>query len=163
MAVAAEKSTIRDSVARVEAPRSSDRLFVRRSTRVASSRAQSVQASISHTSAREIVDALPGGKRRVGYAYEVLEPVAEELGPTIRHVVPAENASSLRDTATPQLGLSVSRKRSATSVDPALGRGPTPKRLASAADFSPTHFDEPVSDGLFPPLLAPHLPIQPSP
>ena len=162
VAVAAGGRSNKDSVARVEAPRSSDRLFIRRSTRVASSRAHSTQASTSHPSAtsREIVDALPGGKRKAGYAYEVLEPVAEEPGPTIRPVMPAGNASSFWDMASPQLGRSASRKRSATSAAPSIGRGPTSKRLASAADFSPAHFEEPVSDGPVPPLSAPHLSVR---
>ena len=54
VAVAAVESTIRDSVARVEAPRSSDRLFVRRSTRVASSRAQSVLGCEGHRNAWQV-------------------------------------------------------------------------------------------------------------
>ena len=78
----------------VEAPANSDQLFVRRSARVASSRSHSVQASASNPSVVEVVDALPGGKRKVGYAYEVLEAVNEEPGPSIRPVVPAGNASS---------------------------------------------------------------------
>ena len=65
----------------VEAPESSDRLFVRRSARRASSRSHSVQASASNPSVLEVVDALPGGKRRVGYAYEVLEAVNEDPEP----------------------------------------------------------------------------------
>ena len=64
------------------------------SARVASSRSHSVQASASNPSVVEVVDALPGGKRKVGYAYEVLEAVNEEPGPSIRPVVPAGNASS---------------------------------------------------------------------
>ena len=148
----------------VEAPESSDQLFVRRSARVASSRSHSVQASASNLSVVEVVDALPGGKRKVGYAYEVLEAIVEEPGPSIGPVVPAGNASSLRDAATPQHGATAGRKRSATSAAPVSGhRGPIFKRLASAADFSPTHFNEPVSDGPFPPLLASHLPAPPSP
>jgi hypothetical protein len=163
VAVATGGRSKHDPVRMVKAPESSDRLFVRRSARMASSRSHSVQASASNPAVVEVVDALPGGKRRVGYAYEVLEAANEGPGPSIRPVVPAGNASSLRDAATPQSGPTAGRKRSATSAAPASGRrGPTPKRLASAADFSPTHFDEPASDDQVPPLLASHLPVPPS-
>jgi hypothetical protein len=148
----------------VEAPESSDRLFIRRSARRASSRSHSVQASASNPSVLEVVDALPGGKRRVGYAYEVLQAVNEDPELSIRPVILAGNASSLRDTATPQHGLSASGKCSATSTAPASGpRGPISKCLASAADFSPTHFDEPLSDAPIPPLLTSHPHVLPSP
>ena len=97
----------------------------------------------------------PGGKRKAGYAYQVLQAVAEEAGPPSRTVVePVGNAGGLRDTATPQQALTsslVGRKRSATSAAPVSDQhGSATKRLASAADFSPTHFDEPVSDGHIP-------------
>jgi hypothetical protein len=135
VAVAAGGRARQDSLRVVEAPKSSDRFFIRRSARVASSRSHSVQASALNPSAVEIVDALPGGKHRVGYAYEVLETVGEAPGPSIRPVGPAGNASSLRDAAIPQLGPITNRKRSATSaVSGSDRRGPISKRLASAAD-----------------------------
>ena len=139
------------------APEGSDRFFVRRSSRVASSRSQTAGASSSNP-VMEVVDAPPGGKRKTGYAYQVLQPVVEEAGPPIRTVEPVGNAGGLRDTATPQQVLIsgsapsiVGCKRSATSAAPAPDQhGSASKRLASAADFSPTHFDEPVSDGHIP-------------
>ncbi|KAF8234237.1 hypothetical protein L208DRAFT_844956 [Tricholoma matsutake] len=93
-------------------------MLVWRSTRITSSRAGSVNPSTSHPSNQNIVEALPGRKRKVGYAYQVLQPVA-------------------------------GHKRSAMSTALDDGHhGPTSRKLASAADFSPTHFDEPASDGL---------------
>jgi hypothetical protein len=71
-ATAAGGRSNRDSSRMVQAPESSDRFFVRRSSRVASSRSQSVQVRAPNAPVVEVVDALPGGKRRVGYAYEVL-------------------------------------------------------------------------------------------
>ena len=147
---------------RVEAPKGAGQLLIRRSQRVASSRSRSRptgQASASNVSATEFVDAPPGGKRKVGYAYQVLDPVSEEAGPT-------GNADSLRDITTPQLGSAsgAGRKRSATSAASGSGRhGPSSKRLASAADFSPTHFDEPLSDAPMPERPSTHRPDLPSP
>ena len=157
VAVEAGGEANRKAAKRVMAPEGSDRFFVRRSSRVASSRSQTAGASSSNP-VMEVVDAPPGGKRKTGYAYQVLQPVAEEAGPPIRTVEPVGNAGGLRDTATPQQVLIsgsapsiVGRKRSATSAAPAPDqRGSASKRLASAADFSPTHFDEPVSDGHIP-------------
>jgi hypothetical protein len=54
----------------------------------------------------------------------------------------------------PQFGptTGMGRKRSATSAAPASGhRRSVAKRMASASNFSPTHFDEPVSSGPVPP------------
>jgi hypothetical protein len=66
---------------------------------------------------KDFVDALPGGKRKVGYAYQILDPVSEEAGPSVRPVVPAGTlvTGDLRGTATPQLGsiTGTGRKRSA--------------------------------------------------
>ena len=147
---------------RVEAPKDAGQLLIRRSQRVASSRSQSRptgQASASNVSTTEFVDAPPGGKRKVGYAYQVLAPVSEDAGPT-------GNADGLRDIATPQLGSAsgAGRKRSATSAASGSARhGPSSKRLASAADFSPTHFDEPLSDAPIPEQPSMHRPNVPSP
>jgi hypothetical protein len=143
VAVAAGGASIQGSVRRVEAPRGSAQFLIRRSARVASVQANTVM---------EIVDAPPGGKRRIGYAYQILDPLPED-GPSIRQIAPAGNGGGFRDTVTPQLGpiTGSGRKRSATSAASGSGRhGPTSKRLASAADFSPTHFDEPVSDAPIP-------------
>jgi hypothetical protein len=138
---------------RVEAPVGSAQFHIRRSSRVASSRSRSMQASASLPPVMEIVDTLPGRKRKLGYAYEILQPTSEEAGPSVRSVVPTGNVDGPRDIATPQRGSTngTGRKRSATSAAPeSAGRGPVSKRLASAADFSPTHFDEPASDGPIP-------------
>lgn len=130
-------------------------MLVWRSTRITSSRAGSVNPSTSHPSNQNIVEALPGRKRKVGYAYQVLQPVGEESGQSGRPIDPAGNAGGLRDIATPQLESMADtttlagHKRSAMSTALDDGhRGPTSRKLASAADFSPTHFDEPASDGL---------------
>jgi hypothetical protein len=56
-------------------------------------------------------------------------------------------------STTPQFGLTAGtgRKHSATNAAPGSDyRGPVAKHLASAADFSLTHFNEPVSGGLEP-------------
>jgi hypothetical protein len=107
----------------------------------------------------EFVNAPPGGKRKTGYAYQVLQPVVEDAGHAINPVDPIGNVGGLRDTDTPQSGSAVGpststgRKRSATSAAPDSGRrGPVSRKLASAADFSPTHFDEPNSDAPIPPM-----------
>jgi hypothetical protein len=165
VAVAAENESIHNSSTRVEVPEGSTQLLVRRSKRVASSRSTSTLANASSSSLAEIVEAPPGVKHKLGYAYQILPPVVEEAEPSARPVVLAGNASSLRDAATPQMGPAAGtqaftgRKRSATS---ASGRhGSVTKRLASAADFSPTHFDEPNSDAPIPPppsILRPRLP-----
>jgi hypothetical protein len=143
-----------DSINRVVAPEGSAHLHVHRSVRVASSRARSSQPSTMHPAGWEIVDAPPGGKRKAGYAY--LQPVAEEAEQSTSSVVPVGNGGGSRDITHPQLGSTLAgsvlpgRKRSASSAAPGSGRrGPaprTPQRLASAADFSPSHFEEPNSD-----------------
>ena len=97
--------------------------------RVASSRSssRSLQASASNTSLPSIVEALPGGKINLGYAYQVLQLVVEEIGQSSRPTDAAGNASGFWDLATPQRGLLVGplnfmgRKRAATST--ALGSG----------------------------------------
>ena len=90
-----------------------------------------------------------------------------------------EGKDLLRGHATPQSGapagstILAGRKRSASNAASGSGsrrHGPTPRHLASAADFSPTHFDEPASDAIPPsafsrnhsPLLSPRQP-PPSP
>jgi hypothetical protein len=111
----------------------------------------------------EFVEAPPGGKRKISYAYQVLQPIGEESGVPSSSVGPVGNAGGLRDTATPQLvsatamTIFAGRKRSATSAAAGSGRrAPGHRHLASAADFSPTHFSEPVSDGPIPPPQSSH-------
>ena len=169
VAVAAERVPSRDSSSRVAAPEGAAQFFVRRSLRVASSRSGSVQASASMP-VIEVVDAPPGGKRKIGYAYQVLEPVAEEVGHATRTSGSVGNVGSLRDANAPQLVLTTGtktmagRKRSATSAAPGSGRrGPNSGWLASAADFSPNHFEEPASNGPVPPLDSHRRSLPPSP
>jgi len=98
----------------------------------------------------------------VGYAYKVLQPVIKKTtsGPSLlgKSMGPPGNASGLQDTATPQVSLMAKPtslagcKHSATSAAPGSAHpGPGPSHLASAADLSPTHFDEPMSDAPIPP------------
>ena len=145
VAVAAKGVATQGSASRVEAPKGSAQLLVRRSTRTASSRAASVQANAQNPPV-VLVDAPPGGKRKLGYAYQVLDPLPEAVESSTRPLAPTGNGGGFRDTVTPQLGSTagIGRKRSATSA--AHRPGHLGKRLASAADFSPTHFVEPVSD-----------------
>ena len=141
----------------VEAAEGSSQLLVCRSAPVAASRSRSVQTSASTSTLQSFVDAPPGGKRKVRYAYQVLQTVNEESKQLLQTGDPTENASGCRDLDTPQLGTPAGptalagRKRSATTL--ALGSGrsaPTPRMLASKVDISPTHFDEPVSDDIIP-------------
>lgn len=179
VAVAARMEFGQGPSLRVEEPEGVSTFHVRRSLRVASSRARSMQPSLPTSSAQDIVEALPGGRRRAGYAYQVLQSVGEEDTSSFPTAVPTENAGVLRGHATPQSGapagptILAGRKRSASSAASGSGsrrRGPTPRHLASAADFSPTHFDEPDSDAIPPPAfsrnhsppLSPHQP-PPSP
>ena len=155
VAVEAGGESNRKAAKRVWAPEGSDQFFICRSSCVASSRSRTAGASSSNPPVVEVVDVPPGGKRKAGYAYQVLQAVAEEAGPPSRTVVePVGNAGGLRDTTTPQQALTsslVGQKCSATSAAPVSDQhGSATKRLASAADFSPTHFDEPVSDGHIP-------------
>lgn len=168
VAVMVDGGPHRDPVRRVEAPSGSAQLLVRRSTRVPSSRARSHHASTSIPPGVELVDALPGGKRRLGYVYQVLPAVAEEAGPPTGLADPAGNVGGLRDSTIPQQVSTAGppaptgRKRAASSAAPGSGRrGPMPGKLASAADFSPTHFNEPVSDGPVPPFPASHHLLSP--
>ena len=161
-----------DSVRRVEAPEGFSQLHVRRSIRVATHRSRSTTLTpTSIPPGSEIVDAPPGGKRTKGYVHLVLPSVVEEDGQPSNSVDPNGNGGGLRDIASPQVGLTASRKRAASSAAPGSGRrGTAPRQLASAADFSPTHFNEPVSDGPIPPtdswdhlsLPPPHQPSFPS-
>ena len=107
----------------------------------------------------------------------MLSPTAEEPGHSATPASPAGNVSGFWDAAIPQTGPMVSTpnlvncKRSATSA--ALGsahQAPMVRHLASAADFSPTHFDKPASEDhismlkpLQPPPALPSLNLQPDP
>ena len=157
VAVTTGKISIRGPSQLVEAPEGSARLSVRRSSRVASSKSQSLQHSNSNSSAQDIVETLPGVKRKPGYVYQMLPPVFEEPGLSATPAGSYGNVSGLRDSTIPQLdpmaGTStlVNRKRSASSAAPGSARqAPMAKHLASAADFSPTHFNEPVSEDHIP-------------
>ena len=84
-----------------------------------------------------------------------------DVGQPSGSIVPVEYGGGFRDAANSQL-VSVAptvvptgRKWSALGAAPGLGCcGPAPRPLASAADFSPTHFEEPRSDEL-PPVHQP--------
>jgi hypothetical protein len=83
----------------------------------------------------------------------VLQPVGEEVGNPLLSVGSIENAGIPRVLATTQLDISAAptilagRKCSVTSSASGSGRrGPSPRHLASAADFSPTHSDEPIRE-----------------
>jgi hypothetical protein len=156
VAVGVEEGMRKTKGQRVKAPEGSARLDVRRSTRVASSRAKSVQAS---TSGPTLIKAPPGVRPSAGYQYEVLLPVEEQGEKAPGLLGEPEDMSGKvvdsRDFTTIQAGskalpvAKVGRKRAATSEAPgASERTQIPHPLASAADFSPTHFDEPQSGGL---------------
>ena len=158
VAIAVPGNSKRGTSRRIMAPEGSSQLSIRRSMRVASSRERSTQPAAPSRSEQTIVEAPPGKKRAVGYVYEVLPAVAEH---SVGSGGPSGNAGGSRDTATPQVVSVASptsvagRKRTATSDAPGSNRnGPGPSGLASAADFSPTHFEEPMSDGLLPPADA---------
>ena len=157
VAVTVEGHSRQDLGNRVVVPEGAAQLHVRRSARVASSRSRSAFTAASNLPAAEFVDAPPGGKRKIGFRYQVLPPVMEDVGHASGSLVPVGNGGGLRDAANPQL-VSVAptvvptgRKRSASGAAPGSARrGPAPRPLASAADFSPTHFEEPRSDELPP-------------
>ena len=76
---------------------------------------------------------------------------------SVRSEGPSGNAGGPQDTTTPQVisvtspTSVVSCKRTATCDAPGSNcNSPGPSGLASAANFSPTHFEEPMSDGLLP-------------
>jgi len=126
---------------------------------IASSRVRMIQPA---TPDPTIIVAPPGKKQVVGYTYKVPQPVIEETTSGLsllgKSMGPPGNASGLWDTATPQVSLTAKptslagRKHSATSAAPGSARpSPGPSHLASAADFSPMHFDEPMSDAPIPP------------
>ena len=115
---------------RVRAPEGSSVMEVRRSSRVAAAR--------SRPPLLPVVEEEPAQSR----------PLSGPLGNTV----------DLWGTVNPQMGSSASRtcrvgrKRAASTAAPSSARRiPNPHLLASAADFSPGHFDEPLSDALVPP------------
>jgi hypothetical protein len=134
---AADKATP-SSRRRVKAPVGSATMEIRRSSRVAKARSRPL----------------------------LLPVVEEEPGQLRPPLVPLGNTGDFRDTPNPQMGSSASRtgqvgrKRSASSAAPGSAhRTRNPYIPASAADFSPDHFEEPNSDNLA--LLAPHESHQP--
>lgn len=163
VAVEAPKGSM-SSRRRVQAPVGSDSLEVQWSSRVAS---QLAHTTTSVTSDRVPGEAPPGNTHVTGHGFRVLWPVIEEpLPPPGQPCLPTGplgNAVGFQDTATP-LGIPeasgatvVGCKRAATSA--ALGsvrRGQGPSNLASADDFPPGHFDEPLSDAYIPALDSPH-------
>ena len=116
-------------------------------------------------STQVIIDAPLGGKQRAGYAYQVFPAVAEETGRVIRSTASSKNAGDSRDLAIPQLGeltdtppvpLAGRKRLASTAISGSGHCRPTPRIVASAADFSPSHFEEPVSDILIPPPVSIH-------
>lgn len=140
----------------VKAPEGSAQFGVRRSTRVASAKSRH---SVAPTPNPSLIKVPPGVRPSVGYQYEVLPTVAEQTGDTPLHRVGPMDLSGKvvgsRDFTVIQAGsktapeAKVGRKRSATSEAPgSIVRIHLPPPRASAADFSPTHFDEPQSENL---------------
>jgi hypothetical protein len=144
---------------RVRAPADASQLEVRRSSRVPSS---SKDAGRGSSVAPVFIKAPPGVKPSVGYQYQVLETVTEEGGERFEEIPKAAEGSygtagGFRDTGTTQTSPTArkvsrrGRKRAATSAVPESldrGRNPpcNPSNLASAQDFSPSHWEEPHSD-----------------
>ena len=142
----------------MRAPEGSTYLDVRRSGRMAElARAKSVQVSTS-TSGPTLVKAPPGVKPSAGYRYEVLLPVQEQGEKALELLGEPEDVSGKvggsRDTTAIQAGskalpaTKVGRKWAATSEAPGASERAQIPPLTSAADFSPTHFDEPQSGSL---------------
>jgi hypothetical protein len=140
----------------VKALEGSIQLEVRRSTCVASARSKSYQVA---TLAPMLIKAPPGMKPSAGYQYQVLPSVEEQIERPFRHsgglIDPSGKVDGSRDIFPIQASSKVStevitsRKQSATSNAPgSLDQVCNPAHLASAVDFSPSHFIEPLSDGL---------------
>ena len=119
------ESLVQTSGSHVVAPVGSAHLHVRRSAQVASSRSQSLLAN--SPPAMEFVAAPPGGRHKICYAYQVLQPVAEEAGPSINldalvGTAHARLAGGLQNPVPISLeraagsSLLTGRKRSATSA-----------------------------------------------
>jgi len=157
VAVEMEKDSRKGVSQRVKAPGGSAQLEIRCSARVASARSKSTQGP---SPGPALIKAPPGMKLSAGYKYQVLQAVLEDSEDIPRQsgrpTDPSEKAGGSQDTTTTQESSKVStaakvgHKRSVTSEAPgSLDCGHTnPTHLASAVDFSPTHFDEPQSDGL---------------
>jgi hypothetical protein len=158
VAVPVPRRSKKASSMRVEAPEGSSMMLVRRSTRVASAMAKSVMADTAGYPAPIIIRVPPALGRTTKGAPLLLPSVAEESPGVPLGLL--GNAGGLRDTSAPRVDLSAGasmlagRKRSASSAAPGYMRRPKLPHIASAADFSPTHFDEPQSDGLMPPHVA---------
>ncbi|KAF8234694.1 hypothetical protein L208DRAFT_1393744 [Tricholoma matsutake] len=153
-----EKDTMKRPGRRVKVPAGAGHfsMDVCQSSHVALARSKSVQEPVE---VPILIKAPPGIKPSIGYQYQVLQPVAEEAskipGQLGKSMGSAENVGGSWDINSPQASSMVGKaaikgcKRSATSKVPGtLERVHNPMHLASAADFSPTHFVEPRSDGL---------------
>ncbi|KAF8234655.1 hypothetical protein L208DRAFT_1393651 [Tricholoma matsutake] len=153
-----EKGTTKRPGWRVKIPAGAGHFLtdVRRSLRVTLARSKSVQEPAE---VPILIKAPPGIKPSIGYQYQVLQPVAEEAskipGQLGKLTGSAENVGGSQDINSPRASSMVGTaaikgcKRSATSEAPgALEWVHNPMHLASTADFSPTHFVEPRSDGL---------------
>ncbi|KAF8233338.1 hypothetical protein L208DRAFT_892839 [Tricholoma matsutake] len=156
VAVEVGKGTRNRASHQVKVPEGAAQFGIRDSARVASAKSKCARATPPGPA---LVEAPPGMKPSVGYKYQVLQPVLEGSRKISRQsgrpTDPSENAGGSRDTATTQASSKVGtaamtgRKCSATNDAPgSLDRRRNPVHLASAADFSPTHFEEPQSDGL---------------
>jgi hypothetical protein len=123
-----------------------------------SARVVSAKAS---TSRPTLIKAPPGVKPSVGYQYEVLLLVEEQGDKAPELLGEPEDVSGKAvgswDSAIIQAGskvlqvAKVGRKRAATSEAPGASEHTLtqiPPPLASAEDFSPSHFDKPQSGGL---------------
>ena len=141
-----------DDDSQVIAPVAISRLEIRCSVHVAS-KARSVQPTVR---VPRIASQSKGGKRYPGYVYEEVSSSADasdrQPGP-YPPAAPSVHVTGSRTFTTTQadsevVGTSLGgRKRSASAAAPGTpchGRLPAP--LASAADFTPTHFVEPNSD-----------------
>ena len=97
-----------------------------------------------------------------GYVYkEVLSPDNADTGPLGPHLPPALSvhvtgswAFTTTQTGSEVVGVSLGGHKCSAAAPGTLHHSHVPKHLASAADFSPTHFDEPNSNLLALQLLA---------
>lgn len=105
-------------------------------------------------------------KQRPGYMYQALPTITEDTGKPVQSATYSENVGGSRDLAIsqmselidPPLVPLVGCKHSVSSaISCSVDYGITPRKLALAADFSPSHFQEPVSDNCIPPQQPPLL------
>ena len=163
VAVAAGPVLTKGSRRRVKAPAGSSQMEVRRSGRtIPPKKFKPALVTKQSTSTQGTTDSLPDGEHQPSNTLQVLPVVGEGNEEDVQSAGSAEKARGLRDTDIPQPNVPnvhrplTGRKRSASSAILSPGRrDPTPRMLASAADFSPTHFEEPLSDNGLPPPLSP--------